>query len=146
MTGDWISSDLAGDCARLGALLPSPGVSSHDLLFSPMDLPVELHGKLDFGPGFVFQDEVLRRFNSSVHHPSSSVSGSFFLLATFRRYTFHLTEDSVSFALASCLGGSPAGFHVQYLSDRHYRFSVSCKSVGFHVYALRRFIGSSFDV
>lgn len=99
-----------------------------------------------FYPGARFHDEVLDLFNSSVHHPSSSVEGSFFLLATFRRYTFRLTEESVSFALASCLEGSPAGFHVQFLSDRHFRFSVSCKRVGFHVYALRRFIGTSFDV
>ena len=73
-------------------------------------------------------------------------SGSFLLLASFRRYTFRLTETSVSHALAFCLGGSPAGFHVQFLSDRHFHFSVSCKKIGFHIYALRCFIGTSFDV
>ena len=111
-----------------------------------MDPPSDLIGKLDFSFGSVFQNKVLHRFGTLVHHPSSSPSGSFLLLATFRRYTFCLTETSVSHALASCLGGWPAGFHVQFLSDRHFRFSVSCKKVGFHVYALRRFIGKSFDV
>jgi hypothetical protein len=111
-----------------------------------MDVPSDLVSKLDFSPGIIFREDVLRRFGASVHHPSSNPEGSFILLATFRRYTFRLTESSVSFALATCLGGSPAGFHVQFLSERHFRFSVSCKKVGFHVYGLRRFIGSSFDV
>lgn len=112
---------------------------------SDMDLPVELAKKLDFSHGRKFRKEVLQLFGSSVHHVESSPAGSFFLLVTFRRYTFRLTEDSVAFALASCLGGAPAGFHVQYLSDRHYRFSVANKNVGFHVYKIRRFIGDHFD-
>ncbi|TVU17546.1 hypothetical protein EJB05_33589, partial [Eragrostis curvula] len=106
----------------------------------------ELGANWDFSHGKRFQREVLERFRSGVHHPSSSLDGSFFLLATFRRYTFRLTEDSVSLALQSCLGGSAAGFHVKFLSDRHFRFSVASKAVGFHVYNLRRFIGSTFDV
>jgi hypothetical protein len=51
----------------------------------------------------------------------------------------------VAFALASCLGGAPAGFQVKCLSDRHFRFSVANKRVGFHVYNIRRFIGNHFD-
>ncbi|TVU08508.1 hypothetical protein EJB05_41913, partial [Eragrostis curvula] len=100
----------------------------------------------DFSHGKKFQRDVLERFRSAVHHPSSSPNGSFFLLATFRRSTFRLTEDSVGLALQSCLGGSAAGFHVKFLSDRHYRFSVASKAVGFHVYQLKQFIGSTFDV
>jgi hypothetical protein len=111
-----------------------------------MDLPEELSRKLDFSHGKKFKKEILQLFGSSVHHPNASTAGSFFLLATFRRYTFWLTEESVAFSLASCLGGSPAGFHVQFQSDRHFRFSVSNKAVGFHVYSLRRFIGDHFDV
>ena len=54
--------------------------------------------------------------------------------------------DSVAFALSSCLGGAPAGFHVNYQSDRHYRFSVANKKVGLHIYQIRRFIAEHFDV
>jgi hypothetical protein len=115
------------------------------LLSSWMDLPDELAKKLDFSHGRKFQKEILQLFGSSVHHTLATPSGSFFLLVTFRRYTFRLTEDSMAFALASCLGGAPAGFHVQYQSERHFRFSVANKAVGFHVYSLRRFIADHFD-
>lgn len=100
----------------------------------------------DFSHGRKFQNEVLNKFKSSVHHPFSSPHGSFFLLAVFRRYTFRLTEDSVSMALHSCLGGTPAGFHVIQESDRHFRFSVASKSVGFLVYSLKRIITDHFDI
>ena len=59
---------------------------------------------------------------------------------------FRLTEESVGFALQSCLGGSAHGFHVSFQSNNHYRFSVANKHVGFMVYGLRRFVGKSFDV
>lgn len=101
---------------------------------------------LDFSHGEKFELEVLHCFGKSVHHPSSNPRGSFFLLVTFRRYLFRLTEESVALALQSCLGGFAPGFHVTELSHNHFRFSVSCKSVGFLVYGLRRFIGSSFDI
>ncbi|TVU01684.1 hypothetical protein EJB05_52841, partial [Eragrostis curvula] len=106
----------------------------------------ELVKSWDFSIGRVFQDEIAKKHRSSVHHPSSNPHGSFFLLAIFRRFTFRLTEDSVSLALHSCLGGTPAGFHVTYLKDRHFRFSVASKDVGLSVCALKRIIAKQFDV
>jgi len=106
----------------------------------------DLIANFDFDHGKLFQEEVRSSLGKSVHHPSSRPDGSFFLLTTLRRYTFRLTEDSVALAWQSCLGGSAAGFHVSFQSDRHFRFSVSCKAVGFKVFNLKRFIGRRFDV
>lgn len=105
----------------------------------------DLADRLDFNVGLEFQDEVRHRYKSPVHHPYPNPDGSFFLLVTFRRYLFRLTEDSVSLALQSCLGGRALDFHVKFLSNNHFRFSVFSKEVGFHVYRLRRVITSSFD-
>jgi len=70
---------------------------------------------------------VFRKFASSVHHPSSSPKGSFFLVTILCRYLFRLTEESVSMALHCCLRGTLASFHVTYLQDRHFCFSVVSK-------------------
>jgi len=105
----------------------------------------DLVGRLDFNPGKDFQDEVYHRFGSTVHF-NSSPSGSFFLLATFRRFLFRLTEESIALTLQSCLGGSADKFHVKFLSTNHFRFSVASKHVSFLIYKLRRVISSSFDV
>jgi len=59
---------------------------------------------------------------------------------------FRLTEESVAMALHCCLGGSPAGFHVSYLQDRHFRFSIASKHVGLLVRALKRFTIDHFDI
>jgi hypothetical protein len=48
-----------------------------------MENPNELVGKLDFSRGKMFQEKVLVRHHRSVHHPSSSLVGSFHLLAIF---------------------------------------------------------------
>lgn len=103
-------------------------------------------GKTGFQSQPVIPKGHLLRHGKSVHHPSSSSGGSFFLLETFRRYTFWLTEDSVALALQSCLGGSAPRFHVKFQNDCHFRFSVSCKAVSFAIYRLKHFIGSCFDV
>jgi len=87
----------------------------------------------------------VHKFSSSLHHPSSSPDGSFFLLVVFRRFLFRLTEDSVALPLHCCLGGAPAGFHVTYQSDRHFRFSVASKHVGLLIRSLRRITTAHFD-
>jgi hypothetical protein len=94
----------------------------------------------NFQRGKDFEASIFDRFMLPVHHPSSSPRGAFHLLAVFRRYTFRLTESSVSLALHSILGGAPAGFHVTFIRDRHFRFSVSTKQVGFTVSELKRII------
>lgn len=103
----------------------------------------DLASRLDFNVGLEFQDEVRRLFKSLVHHPSPNTDGLFFL--KFWRFLFHLTEDSVSVALQSCLGGRALDFHVKFLSNNHFCFSMFSKEVSFRVYKLHRVICSSFD-
>jgi hypothetical protein len=104
-----------------------------------------LSKKLDFDIGKVFEREVHHKTGRFVHSHSSFERG-FYLLATFRRYLFQLNEESVALAFQSCLGGHAKYFQVSYQSHNHFRFTVSCKAVGFAIYNLRRFIGASFDV
>jgi hypothetical protein len=52
----------------------------------------------------------------------------------------------VSLALHSILGGTPAGFHVTFIRDRHFHFLVSTKHVGFAVTERKRIISDQFDV
>lgn len=106
----------------------------------------DLVDRLDFNIGLEFQDKIHQRLQSPVHHPLPTPDGSIFLLATFRRYLFRLTEESVSLALQSCLGGRASDFHVKFLSNNHFHFSVFSKDVGFQVYKLRRVITKSFDI
>jgi hypothetical protein len=44
------------------------------------------------------------------------------------------------------LGGLAQFYFVSFQSHNHFRFTVSCKKVGFAIYKLRSFIRTSFDV
>lgn len=105
-----------------------------------------LASDLECSSGKAFELSVLRRLGSSVHHASSSPSGSFLLLAVFCRFTFRLSAEAVSLALHSVLGGSPAVFHVVEESDRHFWFLVSSTKVGFMVLDLKRILSEIFDI
>jgi hypothetical protein len=91
----------------------------------------ELVSDWEFGRGKDFEQAIFSRYKTSVHHPSSSPKGAFFLLAVFRHYTLRLMPSSVSHALHACLGGAPSSFHVNPVKDRHFCFAVASKNVGF---------------
>jgi hypothetical protein len=127
------------------ALMPWSGPG--ELLELEEDRPlVELVADWDFRKRQEFEQAMFSRYKSSVHHPSSSPRGAFFLLAVFRHFTFRLSTSSVSLALHACLGGSPAGFHINLVQDRHFCFTVASKAVGLAATDLKRITTPHFDV
>jgi hypothetical protein len=85
-----------------------------------MDPSFELASKLDLSVGHKFELEVRCGFGTQVHHQSPSSRGSFFLLATFRRFLFRLMEESIALVLKSCLGGHAPFFHIVEVSHNHF--------------------------
>jgi hypothetical protein len=92
------------------------------------------------------QDFIFRKSRSTIHFPSSSSKGGFHLLVVFRHYTFRLSESSVRLALHVALRGLSAGFHMKFLTDQHFHFSVALRHVGFAVCDLNRITTEYFDV
>jgi hypothetical protein len=93
-----------------------------------------------------FQDDIRCRFHAPVHHPFPTPNGSFLLFATFQCFLFRLAEEYVALVLQSCLGGRASDFHVKFLSNNHFHFSIFSKEVDFQIYRKRRVITSSFDI
>jgi hypothetical protein len=106
----------------------------------------ELVYDYDFRHGRDFKNAIFSGYKSKIHHPSSSPAGAFYLLAVFRCYTFCLTASSLSLALHACLGGTPAGFHVDCVKDGHFRFVMASKLVGYAVADLKRIMTPQLDV
>jgi hypothetical protein len=97
---------------------------------------------LDFSHGAVFSSNVRKRFGSTIHPLGSS--DHFYMVVSFGRAKFKLSEDSVGIALEASIGGLCDDFMVTQLSDRVFMFSVNAKSVGFMVYDLRSFSCAQF--
>jgi hypothetical protein len=86
---------------------------------------------MNFRPGHVVEAEIHRKFGSMVCHDPSASSPEFFLVLSFGRCQFRLTELSVA-TLQSVIGGDVAGFCLRLLGDRVFYFSVSSPTVGFY--------------
>jgi len=88
-------------------------------------------------PGIGVQKVVRSKFGCSVS--PSNQSRAFFLVVSFGRCKFRLSPESVGLTLQATLGGIAADFDVLPLSERVFRFSVSSRLVGFHIFKLRSF-------
>jgi hypothetical protein len=100
---------------------------------------------LDFSDGLRFQEWIFDKFNCPINFlPGSSVRSEFFLVISFGRCSLRLNAESVGFLLQSLIGGATDLFRVSRLLDRVFRFSLSCKNVGFAVYRLRSYVCPSF--
>lgn len=88
---------------------------------------------LDLHHGQVFSSNVASSLGVPVCPTEAFGFQDFFLLVSFSRCKFRLTEEWVDSALSAVLGGNSSSFHPLSLDDRIFRFSVSCKKVGFLV-------------
>jgi hypothetical protein len=90
--------------------------------------------KLDFRSGLLFEDDIRRRLASPVCPGRPDIPSTFWLVISFGRCIFKLDSVAVDYLLQAALGGFAKGFNVSQLSGRVFRFSVSSKVVGFHIY------------
>jgi hypothetical protein len=95
---------------------------------------------LDFSNGLRFQDWISSKFNRLVNLlPGNFDRHEFFLVVSFGRCSLRLCSESVGLLLQSFIGGAAILFRVSPLLNRVFRFSFSCKNVGFAVYRLRSY-------
>jgi hypothetical protein len=100
---------------------------------------------LVFSDGLRFQDWIFNKFNRPINPiPGKFDRHEFFLVVSFGRCSMRLCLDSVGLLLQSFVGGKAGLFKVSQLADRVFRFSISCKVVGFAVYQLRSYSCSVF--
>jgi hypothetical protein len=88
--------------------------------------------KLNFDMGKVFSSKVLNSLGVQVS-PSVQTGRVFFLLVSFSRNRFRLSEESFGFCLQSVLGGSALDFAVLQLEEQIFRFYVTSNHVSFMV-------------
>ena len=75
-----------------------------------------LKNGLDFSQGKNFRSEVKNSLNATIHPLGKA--NHILLVVSFGRSNFRLSDDSVSLALESCLGGSASDLAVHCLRDR----------------------------
>jgi hypothetical protein len=72
---------------------------------------------------------------------TSSADGrdGFFLVVSFGRCKFQLSEQSVGIILQATLGGVAADFRPKHIFDKVFQFLVPSRNVGFHIVNIRSF-------
>jgi hypothetical protein len=100
--------------------------------------------RLDFRPGSLSEADVSRRFSAPVCSGSPNSPSAFWLVVSFGRCIFKLDPVSVGHLLQAAFGGFARGFKVLSLADRVFRFTVSSKDVGFHIYNSRCIVRPEF--
>ena len=104
--------------------------------------PFSIAHHLDFSPGHKIRAKVRLNFATSVSPVSRS--HHFFLVVSFGRSSFRLTDLNASLALSACLGVAYDEIEILNLRDRVFKFSVSCKAVGFFIQNLRSYTCDQF--
>jgi hypothetical protein len=99
---------------------------------------------LDLRSGLSLQRKIWSLFHCVV--ASSPSHEEFFMVASFGRSKLRLEPLAVAHMLQACLGGIAHDFHVSFLRDRSFRFSVCNRQVGFFVNKLRSFKCDDFVV
>jgi hypothetical protein len=102
--------------------------------------------KLSSSPGLSLQFTILPLLPVVLFIFWQSSDATPFVSLNHQRALLFIPSFFLRKALHSILGDTPAGFHVTFIRDRHFRFSVSTKHVGFAVTKLKRIISDQFDV
>jgi hypothetical protein len=141
----WTRGGSSDQGARWVFPLPSSWSSSLPLLpaWSSSCWMMDL-SRLDFRPGSLFEADVKRRFSVPVCSGSPNSPSAFWLVVSFGRCIFKLDSVSVGHLLQAAFGGFARRFMVLSLADRVFRFTVSSKDVGFHIYNSRCIVRPEF--
>jgi hypothetical protein len=94
---------------------------------------------LNFSPGLGVQAAIRDHFGVPVNHFLTLGSNEFFLVASFGRCKFQLSEDIVGLLIQATVGGFAADFRSFQPSSRVFRFVVASRDVGFHIAGLKSF-------
>jgi hypothetical protein len=101
---------------------------------------------LSFVPGLGFQSAIHARFGIPINHFPGLGLKEFFLVVSFGRCKFQLSEESVGFFIQATVGGIAADFRPQQLSARVFKFVVASRDVGFHIAGLKSFSCDNYKI
>jgi hypothetical protein len=94
---------------------------------------------LNFQPKVGVQAAIRSRYGEPVNFFPLRGVQEFFLIVSVGSCKYRLSEDSIGLILQATLGGVVADFRPQQISDWVFKFVVTSKNVGFHIYNLQSF-------